>query len=129
MAVNCILPFGAEDAEEGETVTEAVVPPFGDAGLPWSRNTMGRWCASVEIARVPSTPVPAEATNLTEKLARCRGERVNGVASPTMLKPAPLMLVWLICKLVVPTLVTVTVWELAAPAGALSDRLLGVTES
>jgi hypothetical protein len=127
LALNCILPLGAREAEEGETATE--VTPFEDPPLPCSGTTTGRCLRSVTIDRLPSTSVGADARNFTVKLLLCPAVRVNGGVTPATLKPGPLMAASLTSRPVVPTFVTVTICEPVLPTGVLTDRLLGVTES
>jgi hypothetical protein len=90
---------------------------------------MGRWFASVTSERLPSTLLADEGTNFTEKLAPCPGERTSGSLRPATLKPAPMTLAWLIPIVALPIFATVTTCELAFPTVALTERLLGVTES
>jgi hypothetical protein len=127
LALNCILPLGAREAEDGDTATE--VTPFEDPPLPCSGTTIGRCLRSVTIDRLPSTSAAAEARNFTVKLLLCPAASGNGGVTPATLKPSPVTAASLTSKWVAPILVTVTICEPVLPTGVLTDRLLGVTES
>jgi hypothetical protein len=88
LAVNCILAFGAGDADGGKTRIE--VTSGRAAAFPWSRTTTGRCSVSVAMERLPFMLPARVAANLTVKLLLCPAARVNGVAKPTTLKPVPL---------------------------------------
>lgn len=125
MAVNCILPLGLKEAEDGESVTELTV----DGPLPWRRTTKGWCCASVMSERLPSMLLAVVAANFIVKLALCPGDSVTGSGRPTMLKPTPLTVAWLMPILLVPTFVTVATREPVLPIAVLIERLLGETKS
>jgi hypothetical protein len=87
-AVNSTFAFGAGDATDGVTDTDAT---FGLAvvALPFNDITTGRCPASVMIARLPLTEPAVAAENFTAKVCVWFGDSVIGVVRPDMVKPVP----------------------------------------
>jgi hypothetical protein len=126
-AVNCALPLGLKETEEGETVTELTVG--AEDPVDPLRATTNGWCSpSVTKVRLPVTLLGLVATNFTMKFWLCPGESVTGSVRPLMLNPAPLTVAWLTAVLVGLTLVRVATWVLLLPTLVFIETLLGATE-
>ncbi len=126
-AVNCALPLGLKEAEEGETVTELTAGAVEPAA-PRRATTNGRCCPSVTRVRLPSTLLALVAANFTVNFLLWPGESVTGRVKPLMLKPAPFTKAWLTAVLLGPTLVTVATCVLLVPTFVCIETLFGATD-
>ena len=121
------MPPTAVEAVEGEMVTELTA---GDAApVPTSCTTKGLELALVVRERLPVTLPEVLASNVTVKVWLCPGVKLTGVVKPAMLKPLPVTLAWLMLKLLLPTLVAVTLCDVVLPTVVLTETLVGLTES
>jgi hypothetical protein len=122
-----VVPTTAEgDAGEIVTpVTGAVVA----AAVPCRGTTTGLALALVTRVSMPLT-VPVElASKVTVKLWLWPGVRERGAVRPERAKPVPETWIWLMVRLALPVLLAVTLCEPITPTVALTETLLGVTES